>query len=392
MPFNRSIEVINSSLFKDLSIEDKKNLLELSFQNQDHLESSESRQIPVTFIFNMGLFAKLSLLLPALTASSNIRFPMILGLDQPISKILLEHLNLLKNFTPDPYQQKTKNRRYSCRASSISLPEKYEQMIKKIKLKSDDANNSFIASTIIKLLLCHPQAVFFLLSFGKGLVLDNHEQCRRSAIKLMEICKQLRIRGAYMITYINQPLGAALGSRLELKEVFETAEGKGPYDLLKLGIEISAELMSITDLFSDKNQAKCHIKQQIINGKTWNGLMRSWCLSSPAFFPLDFKSNQAANSIRSVHLFSQFSGFIQPFPAVKIVQLQDFFLKRPDLYGMIFNKKTGDKVVKKDILATIFFSKESNAKNILEKIGPLFHIKKFMPYFCPLIIERGCSD
>ena len=127
MPFNRSIEVINSSLFKDLSIEDKKNLLELSFQNQDHLESSESRQIPVTFIFNVGLFAKLSLLLPALTASSNIRFPMILGLDQPISKILLEHLNLLKNFTPDPYQQKTKNRRYSCRASSISLPEKYEQ-------------------------------------------------------------------------------------------------------------------------------------------------------------------------------------------------------------------------------------------------------------------------
>jgi len=379
-------------LFKDLSIEDKRNLLELSFQNQDRLKSSKNQQIPVTFIFNEGLFAKLSLLLPALTASTNIRFPMILGFDQPIRNILLDHLSLLKNLTPVPYQQKTKNRRHSCRASYISLPEKYEQMIKKIKLKSDDADNSFIASTIIKLLLCHPQAIFFLLSFGKGLVLDNHEQCRRLAIKLMEICKQLRIRGAYMITYINQPLGNALGSRLELKEVFETAEGKGPYDLLKLGVEISAEMMSITNIFSDKNQAKCHIKQQIINGKTWDELKRSWCFSSPAFFPLDCKSNLDTNPIRSVHLFSQFSGFIQPFPAAKIVQLQEFFLKRKDLYGMIFNKKVGDKVIKKDTLATIFFSKESDAKNILEKISPLFHIKKHMTYFCPLIIERGGSD
>ena len=392
MPFDRFFEVINSNLFKDLSKEDKNTLFNLILQNRNRLKSSNGNKIPVTFIANEGLFAKLSLLLPALSASTNIHVPMILGLDQPERKILLNHLCMLKKFRPAPYSEKIETRLHSCKSSYISPPEKFEQMIKKIKFKPRNADKNFIASTVVNLLLCHPQAAFFLLSFGEGLSLKKYEHCHSLAVKLMEICKLLRVKCAYMITYIDQPLGSALGSRLVLKEVFATADGKGPHDLLKLGIEIGAELMTITKIFHDKNRAKCHIKQQIISGRTLDELKRCWGLPKSAILLTDFKATLNTSPIRSIHLSSQVTGFIQPFPVAKIIKLQELFFKRKDILGMFFNKKTGEKVTKKDTLATVFVSKESDVNYILEKISPLFSIKKHINNFCPLIIERGSSN
>lgn len=389
LSFNRSSELINSCLFKDLSNEDKKTLLNLIIENR--IKSSNRNKIPVTFITNEGLTAKLSLLLPALTVGTGIQMPMLLGLGQPERKILLHHLGLLKNFSLYQSAEKGKQRPLSNKATYISPPLKIEKIINKIMFNPEDADNNFIAAAVINLLLCHPEAVFFLLSFGKGRILENYETCHRSAVKLMEICNLIDVKGAYTMIHLDRSLGAALGSRLELKEVLDTSEGKGPYDLLKLAVEICAELMFITEIFSDKNRAKRHIKQQILNGKASDELERIWGLPRSAFLSFYLKSKPSASPIRSIHLMSHISGFIQPFSAAKIVKLQELFLKRRNIFGMFFNKKTGEKVTNGDKLATVFFSEESGLNNILEKIRPLFHIEMHIPDFCPLIIERGST-
>lgn len=387
---DKSSELIYSCLFKVLSNEDKKTLLNLIIENR--INHANRNKIPVTFITNEGLTAKLSLLLPALTVGTNIQMPMILGLGQPERKILLHHLRQLKNFSLYQSAEKGKQRTLSNKTRYISPPLKIEKIINKKVFKPENADNHFLAAAVINLLLCRPEAVFFLLSFGPGRILENYETCHRSALKLMDICNMIDIKGAYMMIYLDRPLGSALGSGLELKEVLDTSEGKGPHDLLKLAVEICAELMFLTEIFSDKNRAKFHIKQQILNNKASHELERIWRLPKSAFLSFYLKSKPSNAPLRSMHSRSQVSGFIQPFSAAKIVQLQELILKKRNIFGVFFNKKTGEKVTNGNTLATVFFTEESGLNNILENIRSLFHIEMQIPDFRPLIIKRGSTN
>lgn len=354
-------------------------------------EIFKKKKIPITFITNDPLTAKLSLLLPALITSTDLLMLIVLDLIHPERETVFRYLKMLNKFSPDSYPEIVNEKLFSTGVSYMLLPLEVQHLVKQNLHISEDATNNFIRSTIINLLLCLPEAVFFLFSYGKGLLIKDYETSHRLAKTLVGICKRLNVKTTYMIIHLDQPLGSSIGGRLELKEVFEASQGKGPHDLLKLGIEISTELMLITNIFKDKNKAKLHIKQQIINGNVLDRIKKIWGCTESDFFDLDLESSLPSPRTRSIPFLSPETGFIQSFPKERILNLQETLLHRNDIFGVFFNKKTGKKVFKGEPLASIYFIEKSDKKNVLNQVSHLFNIEPQSPDFCPLIIERYSS-
>jgi len=393
LPYDTYSDVINSCYFKDFSAKEKKTLVDLTNQNRFNLNTSKKNIIPATFITNDALTAKLSLLLPALITSTELRIHLVLDLNQPDRKTVLDYLSMINNMTQDSYSNNAKSHPHTLGASYIIPSSMVQHMFKKNRIEPAVNYNNFITALIINLLLCRPKAVFFLFSFGKGLFLKDYQSSHQLAKTLIDICRLLAVKTAYMIIHLDPPIGSSVGGKLELKEVLDAAQGKGSHDLLKLAVEISAELMSITGIFRDKNLAKCHIKQQIIKGSALEKIKKNWRSPKSAFLHCDLKSKISFPLIRSIPFLSPDTGFIQPFPTERIRRLQETLIDRNDVLGIIFNKKTGDKISRGEILATTLFSNDSDKIqiDILKEIKLLFNIESKRPEFRPLIIERGNS-
>ena len=75
-----------------------------------------------------------------------------------------------------------------------------------------------------------------------------------------------------LLTDMDQPLGAAVGNALEVREAHDTVRGHGPPDFTELVLDASARLLAYSDLGIDEAEGRRRVEAVVADGSadvTW---------------------------------------------------------------------------------------------------------------------------
>jgi len=210
---------------------------------------------------------------------------------------------------------------------------------------------------------------------------------------MVEIGRGAGKKIAALITDMDTPLGRNIGNSLEIIEAVETLKGNGPDDLTEICILLAAKLLELAGKGSF-DECKLLAKSKIDDGSALNKLcemvalqggdaeyIRNTDMFTKATFSLDVKSSK--------------SGYISGMNAEGIglvcVELGAGRKSKEDdidhSAGIILHKKTGDKINKDDIIATLLCSDESLLKTASLRFEESVTISSDSPTAKPLLYE-----
>mgnify|MGYP001105487769 FL=1 len=127
-----------------------------------------------------------------------------------------------------------------------------------------------IASSVMsKKIASGAQAILLDVKVGNGAFMQNLDDARTLARLMVEIGKQIGRRTMALLSDMNQPLGAAVGNALELKEAIETLRGAGPADFVEHCLVIASNMLLLGGISHTEAEGRLLSESALHNG---NGL------------------------------------------------------------------------------------------------------------------------
>jgi pyrimidine-nucleoside phosphorylase len=238
------------------------------------------------------------------------------------------------------------------------------------------------------------------LKTGRAAFMKNIQEARVLAKSLVRVSKEAGLKTHAVLTNMDSPLGSRVGNAIEVEESLEILKQSFPSDVHKrtsaplemLCLELCAEMAVVSGLSSNIESAKALALKTLHSGKAYEkflelchaqGAQGKWQESLP--------SAKIKKEIRATE-----SGYVANIDALKIgwlgVEIGVGRAKAEDKVdpsaGFEFFVKTGDKVSRGDLLATLHF--DQAAPNIELRVAECFELgseplKKDSP---TLVLER----
>ncbi len=251
-----------------------------------------------------------------------------------------------------------------------------------------------IASSIMsKKLAAGSHTIVLDVKCGSGAFMKTPEDAKALAEEMVKIGKNNGRNMAAIITDMNTPLGKNIGNSLEVIEAIEILKGDGAEDLKYVACALATEIVSLSKNINITEASEL-VENAISSGKAYEKLKewivaqggnRKW-IENPDNFPkAHFKEEiKAENDCYISSMNAEEIG-------VSSVILGAGREKKDDTIdmtaGIILNKKTGDKIKKGDIIATIYTNNESSLKSAKEKFLTAIESSIEKPEEIPLIYE-----
>jgi pyrimidine-nucleoside phosphorylase len=102
---------------------------------------------------------------------------------------------------------------------------------------------------------------------GRGAFMKTEEDSRRLAESLVAIGNASGVKTEAVITGMNAPLGHAVGNALEVVECLEVLKGRGPQDLIDISLELTARMLVLGNVASDRADGVRRAKAAIASGE-----------------------------------------------------------------------------------------------------------------------------
>ena len=102
-----------------------------------------------------------------------------------------------------------------------------------------------VSSIMGKKLAADDDCIVLDVKTGSGSFMNTAEKSRKLAKWMVEIGKRAGKKVRALITDMDRPLGYAIGNSLEVVEAIQTLQGKGPADLTKLCVALSAHILNL---------------------------------------------------------------------------------------------------------------------------------------------------
>lgn len=237
-------------------------------------------------------------------------------------------------------------------------------------------NMSLIASSIMsKKLASGADAIVLDVKTGSGAFMKNLDDAFALARSMVEIGNGMGRDTVALITNMDQPLGWAVGNALEVREAIETLQGRGPEDLYELCLHLGAQMLLLSGLVKDKEEAREKLVEVVDNGLAFKKFKefvarqggRLEEIDNPDLLPkaqyiIDVKSDQRA--------------YIQHIEADEVgmsaLELGAGRKTKDSIIdlavGIELVKKVGDRVEVGDIIAKIHSNDMIRAKNAKERL------------------------
>jgi pyrimidine-nucleoside phosphorylase len=124
-----------------------------------------------------------------------------------------------------------------------------------------------IASSIMsKKIAGGADAIVLDVKVGDGAFMKTLDDARELAEAMVELGRRAGREVVCELTDMDQPLGRAVGNALEIAEVLDTLEGKGPPDLVELVVGASAHLLALSDLGVDVGEGRRRAQEALDGG------------------------------------------------------------------------------------------------------------------------------
>jgi len=250
-----------------------------------------------------------------------------------------------------------------------------------------------ISSSIMsKKIASGAKTILLDVKFGSGAFMKTLEDARQLAHAMVNIGISLGRDTRAMLTDMDQPLGFAIGNRLEVIEAANTLQMKGPKDLLTLSVQASAMMLLQAKKVTSLIEGEAKAMDVITSGKAFQKFLDFTSAQGGNFSTLLSPSFLKTKS--TLPILAQQQGFVGKINAMALGEIASLLgagrLTKEDVIdfnaGIILNKKIGDPVKQGDVLATLFTNQQAN-KEHLHGVLSAFTIVKNPVVANPIIYE-----
>lgn len=230
------------------------------------------------------------------------------------------------------------------------------------------------------------------VKYGSGAFMQKLEDSRKLARALVNTAKLLGLKCRALITYMDQPLGRAIGNANEMRQTVQILKGDKTLapDFYELLLEEAVNMLLISGAQKDAKKARKLLEEKIDNGEAAAKLreMIKWQGGNPA--AVDSPETYFKDAKLTYEFKADKSGYVQHIDA-KTAGMAGVLLgagrntmedKIDYGAGIWLNKKCGDTVKKGDVIATLYASdkKRLEAGVALFKTAVKVGAKKPAPY------------
>lgn len=239
-----------------------------------------------------------------------------------------------------------------------------------------------IASSIMsKKIASGAQKIVLDVTVGKGAFMKQLEEARKLANTMIEIGKLAKRETVCVLSNMNEPLGYAVGNRLEVIEAVEFLKGNMPEDVKQVVLELGSQMIKLAGNGDDLEENKRNMLENIENGKAYQKFLQ---LIENQGGDISYIENleklPKAKLVEAVY--SKNDGYIQEINSKEIGKIAGKLGAGRDRkedsidpsVGIVLGKKVGDKIKQGEVLAYVHANSESKLKEAKKSLEEMIKI------------------
>ena len=224
-----------------------------------------------------------------------------------------------------------------------------------------------IASSVMsKKIAAGADAILLDVTVGEGAFMKTVDEARELAQTMVDLGKAVGRKTVAVITDMSQPLGRAIGNRLEILEALEILQGKGREDISHFICELAQIMLGLADIEKTIEE----IRQHLENGQALAKFEEMVAAQGGDLEDL-YRPVKVAHVLE---IPAQDTGVISALPAMEfglyVMRLgAGRAVKSDDLdyeTGIVFEKKVGDSVQKGEIVAKVYTNGKISSELVTE--------------------------
>lgn len=260
------------------------------------------------------------------------------------------------------------------KAVGISLIGQSEHLVKADKLlyalrdvtATVDSIPLIASSVMSKKIAAGADKILLDVTVGQGAFMKNMSDAEKLSETMVALGREVNRETIAVITDMSQPLGKAIGNRLEITEALEIMQGKGREDITDFICELAEILLTLAQV--DVSQED--IRHHLVGGQA---LAKFEELIQAQGGDLQDLYRQSSAPVVT-EIFADEAGYIEELPAMAFgkfaMQLGAGRATKTDSLnyetGIVFEKKVGDSVAQGDLVAKVYSQENLNKKLLTE--------------------------
>jgi pyrimidine-nucleoside phosphorylase len=250
---------------------------------------------------------------------------------------------------------------------------------------------SLIAASIMsKKIAAGAQAIVLDVKVGDGAFMKSIEDAEHLAEAMKALGERAGLEVVCLLTDMDQPLGAAVGNALEIREALATVRGEGPPDFTELVLDACARLLALSDLGIDADEGRRRAEAAVADGSAEDA-WRHW-LEAQGGDP-DESALERAPVVREV--VAGRAGVVARLGAIDVgnaaLRLGAGRRTKADTIdhavGVVCLRKRGDEVAAGDVLAEVHARDEASAGRAVREVGEAYELGDEAPPAHPVLLE-----
>ena len=399
IPDYQASALLMAIFYKGMSVEETTNLTLAIRNSGDVLDFSEINGIRVDKHSTGGVGDKTSLVVAPLVASLGVKVAKMSGRGLGHTGGTVDKLESIEGFRTDIDSKEFIDIVNEVgiaivgQSATLAPADKMLYALRDVTATVDSM--PLIASSIMgKKLAADDDCIVLDVKTGSGSFMKTVEDSKALASLMVDIGKNAGKKMLALITDMDIPLGNAIGNSLEVIEAVNTLKGNGPEDFTEVCVALASSMLHLAG-HGTEEECRQKVCAALSDGSALNtfkkmvkaqGGKAEW-IDDVSLFP---KAKIERNVL------AQKSGFISKIDTegygISALILGAGRNTKEDKIdysaGILLNKKTGDKVEKGEVLATLYTNDKTKLDSAQEKFIASTVIADYKPTLRPLILDK----
>lgn len=352
--------------FKGMSTRETKDLTMCMVATGDQIDLSAIPGVKTDKHSTGGVGDKVTLILAPLVASFGVPVAKMSGRGLGHTGGTLDKLEAIKGYQIDRSQDEFIKQVQDIGLSVIGQSDKLVKADKLLYALRDvtatvDIIPLIASSVMSKKIAAGADSILLDVTVGDGAFMKTIEDAEKLSRLMVDLGKEVGRKTVAVITNMSQPLGRAIGNRLEVLEAIEIMQGKGREDISDFICELGQLMLELAGV----SKPLTEIREHLISGPALHKFEEMIAYQGGDLEDL-YRLSQAKYQ---TEILSPMEGYITELPALEFgllaMRLGAGRAVKSDTLdyesGIVFDRKIGDFVAKGDKIATIY------SKQVLDK-------------------------
>ena len=355
-----------------------------------------------------GVGDKTSLLIAPLVASCGVAVPMISGRGLGHTGGTLDKLESIPgyrvNLTVDEFKRVLNDVGYAMAGQTAELaPADKKMYALRDATSTVEAIPLIVASIISKKGAAGLDAMVIDVKVGNGAFMRDEARAKELAHALVSTGNSCGIKTRALLTDMNQPLGAAVGNSIEVRECIDILRGetsKAAYPVLDLSLQLAAHMLVLVNVEETIDRALATLRRQIDSGAALEAFRRNILAQGGDARVCDDPNRFLPLVTEGVKVESPRSGFITRIDTTEIghaiaaigggrVRIEDVI---DPTVGFVTEVKIGDRIAHDDALGIVYSSDQPAAREAAARIQAAYVIDDVAPAASQTLVKEIINE